>query len=267
MPELPEVETVANELRRSLLKSKIEYIDALWSKSFENNCDIELKDQVINSIDRRGKYLILKLSLSNLVIHLRMTGQLLYFENETATDFDDYIRVIIKLYDGLLLFRDVRKFGRIYHVQNVEKFLSHVGPDALDEKVDLSFFQKQLSTSSMNIKAFLLSQRFISGMGNIYTDEALFASRINPSKAANKLTKKRAENLFLNMRTILKASIRNMGSTISDYRDPAGNRGTNQYYFNVYGREGLPCKICNTNIKKIKFAGRGTHYCPKCQRI
>jgi len=267
MPELPEVETVANELRSTIVNKKIEYIEALWVRSFENNYDISLKDQIVRSIRRRGKYLIFNLSRSFLVIHLRMTGQLLYFENESAADFDDYIRVVIKFYDGLLLFKDVRKFGRIYHIKNPQAFLSHVGPDALDIEVTVSLFKRILSTSKMNIKAFLLSQKYISGMGNIYTDEALFASKINPAKQAQSIKNKRAESLFLNIQSILKASIKNMGSTISDYRDPSGNKGNNQYYFNVYGREGQPCKVCKTEIKKIKFAGRGTHYCPKCQRV
>jgi len=267
MPELPEVETVANELRSSILNKKIEYVEALWSRSFDNRFDIDLKGQAIKSIGRRGKYLILYLSRSFLVIHLRMTGQLLYFENETGVDFDDYIRVVIKFYHGLLLFKDVRKFGRVYHIENPDMFLSHVGPDALDERVTLSFFKKKLTSSKMNIKAFLISQKHISGMGNIYTDEVLFVSKINPVKSANSIRNKKAENLFLNMHSILNASIKNMGSTISDYRDPSGNKGSNQYYFNVYGREGQPCKNCKTAIKKIKFAGRGTHYCPKCQRV
>jgi len=266
MPELPEVETVANELRSSVIGKKIEYIEALWSRSFDNRDDNLLTEQVIESIDRRGKYLILNLTRSFLIIHLRMTGQLLYFDNESDADFNDYIRVIIKFSNGLLLFRDVRKFGRIYHVHDAQSFLTHVGPDALDKKVTASVFKNSLAASKMNIKAFLLSQKYISGMGNIYTDEALFASGIYPAKTADSIKRRKAENLFLNMQGILKASIQNMGSTISDYRDPSGNKGTNQLYFNVYGREGQPCKVCKTPIKKIKFAGRGTHFCPRCQR-
>jgi len=266
MPELPEVETVANELRSSIIHKKIENIEALWLRSFDNKFDIDLKDQIIKSVGRRGKYLILNLSRSFLIIHLRMTGQLLYFENESDDIFDDYTRVIIKFNRGVLLFRDVRKFGRIYHVQNPQLFLSHIGPDALDKNVTLSFFKNILSSSKMNIKAFFLSQKFISGMGNIYTDEALFASGIYPAESASSIKNKKAEKLFLNMQTILKAAIANMGSTISDYRAPSGNKGTNQFYFNVYGREGMPCKVCSTMIRKIRFAGRGTHFCPKCQR-
>jgi formamidopyrimidine-DNA glycosylase len=151
-------------------------------------------------------------------------------------------------------------------VENPKLFLAHIGPDALDKDVTLPFFKDILSSSKMNIKAFFLSQKFISGMGNIYTDEALFASGINPAQIASSIKNKKAEKLFINMQTILKAAITNMGSTISDYRAPSGNKGTNQFYFNVYGREGLPCKVCNTMIRKIKFAGRGTHFCPKCQR-
>jgi formamidopyrimidine-DNA glycosylase len=266
MPELPEVETVANELRSSIINKKIEYIEALWTRSFDNRSEVDLKDQVVQSISRQGKYLIINLSQSNLIIHLRMTGQLLYYDDESQADFNDYIRVIIKFYDSVLLFKDVRKFGRVYHVESPESFLSHVGPDALDKNMTLSAFRSKLSSSKMNIKAFLLSQKFISGMGNIYTDEALFSARIYPARSADSIQKKKTEQLYVQMHNILKASINNMGSTIADYRDPSGNKGTNQFYFNVYGRAGLPCKVCGTKIKKIRFAGRGTHFCPKCQR-
>ena len=118
----------------------------------------------------------------------------------------------------------------------------------------------------MNIKAFLLSQKYISGIGNIYADEILFISRINPARISNTLSKQKSEILYRNILQVLKNSIKNMGSTISDYRDPAGRRGKNQFCFNVYGRAGLPCNVCSTPIKKIRFAGRGTHFCPKCQK-
>lgn len=267
MPELPEVETVASELRNSILNKKIRYIEAFWPRSFDNRFDAEIREQSIITIGRHGKYIILKLSLSYLIIHLRMTGQLLFYENETDANFDSYIRVSIKFNQGILLFRDVRKFGRIYHVENPDIFLMHIGPDALDKKVTLAYFKKQLSLSKMNIKAFLLSQKYVSGMGNIYTDEVLFISGIYPARSADTIKGKKAEKLFSNMHTILAQSIKNMGSTISDYRDPSGKKGNNQHYFYVYGRAGLPCKICKTEIKKIRFAGRGTHFCPKCQKI
>jgi len=196
-----------------------------------------------------------------------MTGQLLYFDHISNADLEDYIRIVISFKDrSVLLFKDVRKFGRITHVENVEKKIAHVGLDALDEKVTKKYFYDLLSKSSMNIKAFLLSQKFISGMGNIYTDEALFLAKIHPTFTANKIKSSKVTGLYKNMLLVLKNSIKNMGSSISDYRDPSGNEGTNQNYFYVYGRKGLLCKKCGTVIEKIKFAGRGTHFCPNCQK-
>lgn len=173
MPELPEVETVARELRTRIIGKEINQIEALWSRSFQNMCDVEIAGQKILEIGRRGKYLILKLTKTFLIIHLRMTGQVLYFEQQNQCDFDDYIRVVVLFSDDTcILFKDVRKFGRIYHVADPDDQIAHVGKDALD--ADYEYFSEYLSTSKMNIKAFLLSQKYISGVGNIYADEALF---------------------------------------------------------------------------------------------
>lgn len=265
MPELPEVETVARELRLRIIGKEINAIEALWSRSFQNMTDSELSGQHILEVGRRGKYLILKMTKTWLVAHLRMTGQLLYFEQTDDCDFDDYIRVVITFSDqSCLLFKDVRKFGRIYHVENPDDQIAHVGTDALE--VDIEYFSKCLKACKMNIKAFLLSQKYISGVGNIYADEALFLSGLHPSVISNKIKEKKARFLFENIQYVLKNSIVNMGSTISDYRDPAGEKGKNQFYFKVYGRTGLPCTVCGTPIEKIRFAGRGTHFCPECQK-
>jgi formamidopyrimidine-DNA glycosylase len=267
MPELPEVEIVAQELRELIIGKEIVAAEALWGRSFQNETGIELSRQKIRSIQRHGKYLILELSKTYLIVHLRMTGQLLFFKQASQIDLDDYIRVVIYFKDqSVLLFKDVRKFGRIEHVEDPIKKIAHVGIDALDKKVTETYFYELLKKSAMSIKAFLMSQKFISGMGNIYTDEALFKAKILPSVPANKIKTNKASSLHKNMREILLNSIKNMGSTISDYRDVAGNEGTNQKYFNVYGRNGLPCKECGTIIEKIKFAGRGTHFCPTCQK-
>jgi formamidopyrimidine-DNA glycosylase len=266
MPELPEVETVARELRKSILNREIVNIEAIWKKSFENRCKAELTGQKIVSISRKGKYLIFNLFTSSLIVHLRMTGQLLYRENDHPENVTDYTRVILKLNNGMLLFKDVRKFGRIYHIENPVEFLAHVGPDALDKIVTPDYFIKVLRSGKMSIKAFLMSQKHISGMGNIYTDEALFLSGIHPAVFTNKISKPKALKLYRNMLFVLNESIKNMGSTISDYRDPAGNKGLNQFYFNVYKQAGKLCKKCGAVIEKIKFAGRGTHFCPNCQK-
>lgn len=267
MPELPEVETVARELRKLIIDKQIEGIETAWNRSFDNRCAIEVAKQKINSVQRKGKYLIIELTRSFLIVHLRMTGQLLYKSAGQTIDSIDHIRVIIKFKQGMLLFKDVRKFGRIYHVSNAVAFLDHIGTDALDTAVTKEHFYKLLKPSRMNIKAFLLSQKYISGMGNIYTDEALFLSAVHPAMISGNLSKKQADLLHDNMLSVLNNSIQNMGSTISDYRDPEGKKGLNQLYFNVYGREGLLCKTCSTPVAKIRLAGRGTHFCPQCQKV
>ena len=268
MPELPEVETVASELRKLILNKQLDTFEALWSKSFQNETDFEITGQKIVSIGRQGKYLLITLSETYLIIHLRMTGQLIFCEDRSNADLNGHTRVLITFSDrSVLLFKDVRKFGRIIHVSNIKDKLAHVGIDALDERVTKVYFEKLLMDTSMNIKSFFLSQKFVSGMGNIYTDEVLFLAKTHPSLPANQLKKKQRHEIYHNMNTILLNSIQNMGSSISDYRDPSGKEGTNQNYFYVYGRNGLPCKKCGGVIEKIRFAGRGTHFCPKCQKV
>ena len=268
MPELPEVETVVRELRGFIQNKTLLKILPVWKRSYDNRSDLSLNKQKINSIFRQGKYIIIRLDLTFLVIHLRMTGQLLFYKSHTAEKHDPYTRVKIYFEDNSLLhFKDIRKFGRIYHVEAPEKLIAHVGIDALDPVMTNSYFSDMLEKSQMNIKAFLMNQKYISGLGNIYIDESLFRTRIHPSRKASSISKRKANELYINIRDVLLHAIENMGSTISDYRDMNGAEGKNQNFFNVYDQEGKPCIKCGTKIKKIRFAGRGTHFCPKCQRI
>jgi formamidopyrimidine-DNA glycosylase len=265
MPELPEVETVAQELRDNVLGRRIKSVTAIWNRSFDNQCETALAGQSIERIDRKGKYLILNLERTFLIIHLRMTGQLLFYPGKVDAA-EDHVRIIMQFVDQTELhFKDMRKFGRFYHVSDIQGILNNVGIDALDRQLGLPMFRKVLRNSKMNIKAFLLSQKYISGLGNIYVDESLFLSRLHPSTMVSDLTPSESKRLFENIVFVLKQAVRNMGSTISDYRDMYGNRGNNQKFFRVYGRAGDPCPVCGTQIKKIKFAGRGTHFCPSCQ--
>ncbi len=264
MPELPEVETVARELRAVLPGKKIRSLELYWEKTFEHQDAPPLPGQRFGTIGRQGKYLLLNLDKSVLVIHLRMTGQLLVRRSgQQARHSHDRVRFLLN--DGLeLIFRDSRKFGRIRHVLSAEPLLRKLGTDAMDQKLTAALFGSMLQKSAMNIKAFLLSQKYIAGLGNIYVDEALFLSALHPLTPAREVSG--AEPLFNNIRLVLQRSIDNMGSTISDYRNTKGNEGLNQRYFNVYGRQGLPCKKCGGPIEKIRVAGRGTHICPRCQQ-
>ena len=266
MPELPEVETVARELRDTIAGRRIGSLHALWEKSFDNRCGIPLEGQQIASVERKGKYLIINLEHTFLIVHLRMTGQLLYFA-EGSGNIGKHVRIRILFEDqSELLFKDMRKFGRIYHVCDKEEILREVGVDALNPELDKNYFKALLKKSNMNLKAFLLSQKYISGLGNIYVDESLFRARLHPGSIASGLSESKYDLLFDTIRHVLKIAVRNMGSTISDYRDTYGNAGNNQKFFKVYGRTGLPCYVCGMPVEKIRLAGRGTHFCPSCQK-
>jgi formamidopyrimidine-DNA glycosylase len=265
MPELPEVETVIRELQEVILKKKIVSYSVLWENTFRNDCPKRLEGQEIVSVRRKGKYIIVELSVSSLIIHLRMTGKLLFSNTiETRRKHD---RFILNFTDkSQLIFNDVRKFGRIYHVINPDSILVNVGIDALDEALTAREFCGMLKNSRRNIKSFLLSQAYFSGLCNIYTDEALFRAGISPFSICAEIPEKTGERLFDVIRETLIFAVKNMGTTISDYRDAFGNFGNHQNFLRVYQRTALPCFTCGEPIKKIVFGGRSTHYCPSCQK-
>ncbi len=266
MPELPEVEIVVRELREQVLDKTIKKIDVLWDKTYEQRCSLPVAGQVIKQIGRKGKYILLYMPDSVLVVHLRMTGQLLFME-KPENGPAKHIRAVLSFDDGSrLYFKDVRKFGRIYHVKNAGEAMPNVGEDAMSAQMDGLHFSKLLHGHSMGIKAFLLNQRFLAGVGNIYADESLFKAGIHPGRDTRSILADESMRLFKTLRETLQQAINNMGSTISDYRDTRGNEGTNQKYFNVYGRAGKQCKSCGSILEKTKMAGRGTHYCPNCQK-
>jgi len=266
MPELPEVETVARELRVLILGKTIQDIEVVWYKSFDNQSSIPISGQVIKKVGRKGKYLSLQLTRSALVIHLRMTGQLLY---STHFDYDNtHIRAKIRFNDTTeLLFKDTRKFGRIYHVNDAGDILYKIGMDAIDPTLDVDLFKSLVKKSSVNIKSFLLAQNKIAGVGNIYADESLHRAGIHPASLSNKIPDVKLRNLHTHLLDILHTAIENMGSTISDYRDSYGNVGNNQRFFRVYQRTGEACLNCSMPISKVRIAGRGTHFCVKCQKV
>lgn len=267
MPELPEVETVLRELKPHIISKKIKNIEVIWSKTFVNRTEIGLEGQTVKALSRKGKYLTIVFSRTALVIHLRMTGQLLVAKPGDNL-IDPYTRMQILFGDGSrLLFADKRKFGRVYHINDATEITDKIGIDALSKNLDESNFIQLLLSSCMRIKPFLLSQRFISGLGNIYVDESLFRAGIHPLSQANAIKLIEKKKLFKVMREILSFAIKNMGSTISDYRDPNGNIGQFQQFFNVYQQTGKPCVRCSEPIQKIWLGGRGTHFCPVCQKV
>jgi len=267
MPELPEVETVARELRSLIIGKDIKEIETFWHKSFDNRSAEVLAGQKVQKIGRQGKYLIIHLTISYLIIHLRMTGQLI-FRNGAENSSEKHIRAKIKFQDrSSLYFKDTRKFGRIFHADAISLILKKVGIDALDPNLSETVFLKLLRNRKMNIKAFLLNQNFIAGVGNIYADESLYRAGIHPLSIANKVPIKKLKALFKYILEVLQTATENMGSTISDYRDSYGISGKNQKYLRVYQRTNEQCYSCDTSIEKIRVAGRGTHFCPKCQKV
>jgi formamidopyrimidine-DNA glycosylase len=262
VPELPEVETVVRTLAPKLTGRRI--VDAqFFSRHVVRQQYAALRkhvrNQLVRSVARHGKFIVLALERGVLVIHLGMTGKLL-LDSEPGP----YARAIFRLDRGLLVYDDIRHFGRIEWSPQLPKRAAALGPDALH--ISSEDFRKLLKTRRSRLKPLLLNQKFLRGMGNIYTDEALFEARIHPRAIAASLSKERVARLHRAMIDILSTAIRLKGSSISDYVDADGEKGTFQLQHQVYGRAGEPCPTCGTPIRRIVVGQRGTHYCPKCQR-
>jgi formamidopyrimidine-DNA glycosylase len=263
LPELPEVETVVRSITRHIVGKKI--LDASFSSHRVTRGDhvaaaTALSGATVTKVERRGKQIWICLDRGFLYVHLGMTGKLLW--NAVP---GKYTRACLQLTDGHLLFDDVRTFGRFEFFPEKETALAPVGPDAL--AVPFEEFLRRLRERRGRIKAVLLSQSFLAGIGNIYADEALFSSGIHPRTPSQRLSEARARRLHSAILEILSTAIRHKGSSISDYVDALGQRGSFQQLHNVYGRTGESCPKCGSKIRRIVVGQRGTHYCPRCQRV
>jgi formamidopyrimidine-DNA glycosylase len=259
VPELPEVETVLRTLAPRLLGRR--FVEAHFYSRLVMRGDAEetagrLRGRVIRAIERRGKFLVFDLGGETLSIHLGMTGRLLW-EGTPGP----HTRAMFVLDNGRLIYDDPRQFGRI----ELPARTLRLGPDALS--IEEREFTELLRARRGHIKPLLLNQAFVSGMGNIYTDEALFRARIHPRAIASRMSRQRVRRLHQAIREILAAAIESGGSSISDYVDGEGRAGFFQFQHQVYGRAGEPCPACGTPIRRIVIVQRGTHYCPKCQRV
>lgn len=214
----------------------------------------------IGAVRRHGKQILIALDRGVLYVHLGMTGKLLWNAQPGK-----YTRALLQLDCGVLIYDDIRQFGRVEFFPVLPATLERVGPDALTVSFD-DFF-KRLKQRRVSVKALLLNQAFVGGVGNIYADEALFASGIHPKASSSRISEARAKRLHRNVLEVLELAIQHKGSSISDYVDSAGNRGAFQQLHNVYGRAGQPCPRCGSPIRKIVVGQRGTHYCPRCQRV
>jgi len=266
MPELPEVETIKRELEKVILNKKITRVyihnPAVIRQMQPDKFKKELQGSSIKNILRKAKVLILELSNGkSLAIHLKMTGQLIYPGDSKKS------RVSFRLSDGKILdFNDQRLFGELRLLDDWRslKFIQGLGPEPFDLSPDE--FKKMLSQKKTKIKTLLMDQTFISGIGNTYAAESLFRAGVHPERPAASLSDKEKEGLFNSVKDVLSEAIKYGGSSVDNYVRLSGKPGDYLRHHRVYGREGKTCSICKAPIKKISLGGRGTYFCPKCQR-
>jgi formamidopyrimidine-DNA glycosylase len=273
VPELPEVETIRRRLEPLLSGRKIvraEINDSLLTRPIApEELATALAGQEIAELRRRGKYLLVYLESGlTLVIHLRMTGS--FRHRRAGARQIAHERARLELDDGSeLAYRDVRRFGT-WHLlapDELEEYLdARVGPEPLAPEFTPELLRKRLAGRRAPLKAALLDQRTLAGLGNIYVDEALWRARLHPARPAGSLGKPALVRLHDGIRETLEAGIARQGATLRDYALPSGEAGSMQAEFRVYGREGEPCERCGVAISKTRIAGRGTWFCPRCQR-
>jgi len=242
MPELPEVETIRRQLTQEIVGK-------------------ELNGKKIVKVRRRAKILIIDFSdSSSLLFHLKLTGQLIFNGKRTK-----HTRKVFKFSDGSqLVFNDVRKLGWWKKIKDTKKIEKQFGPEALE--INPETFKTLLRKRPRSkIKPLLMDQKFIAGIGNIYSDEILFAAKVGPSRLVKTLTGREVQSIFQNIKKILKAAIKRQGSSVKHYLDAYGQKGDYVKYHKVYHRD--KCSVCSTDIKRIKIGGRSAHFCPKCQKL
>ena len=271
MPELPEVETVVRGLRKPLIGHTITSMWYNWENSIGLPAPHEFEGRIIGQtvkgISRRAKYIVIELDTDLLLIHLRMTGRLYVTDEDAVHDVDKWVHVKFGLDGGKeLRFSDSRKFGKVYLVDTLDAVTGDIGPEPLDDEFTVEIFKQRLTGRSKMIKALLLDQTFIAGVGNIYADEALHRAGIHPQRNADALSDAEIARLHQTVREALAAGIQYEGASISWYRKPDGTPGESQQHFYVYGRDGEECLTCGkVRIEKIRVVQRGTHFCPNCQ--
>jgi formamidopyrimidine-DNA glycosylase len=264
MPELPEVETIIRSLRPALLGKNILSSDLLWNRTLVSPSPAmfqrRIRGQQIQDIFRRAKFIHVKLSIANLIIHLRMSGDLLVILGGYQPARHD--RLILKMTDDTtLVFSDPRKFGRVWLVDDPSEIFRNLGPEPLSDEFTPAWLHGALHAQHRQLKPLLLDQSFLAGLGNIYTDEALHMARLHPITPSDSVTMEEAEILWMAIRAVLEEGIRRNGASI----DWVYRGGDFQNHFRVYGRQGEPCPVCGTKIERIVVGQRGTHFCPACQ--
>lgn len=273
MPELPEVETVKNTLKRLVLKKTLNDIVVYWPRIIKHPDDMEqfnhmLVGQTIQDINRKGKFLLFELDDYVLISHLRMEGK--YSVHPQDEPVKKHTHVVFRFTDGdTLHYNDVRKFGTMHVYPKGEELqhkpLNKLGPDPFEKTFTLDYFYQKLKRTERAIKLVLLDQTIVAGLGNIYVDETLFRAGVHPLKKGNKVTKKESASIRNAAIDILNEAITQGGTTIRSYVNGQGEMGRFQQVLFVYGQEDHACKQCGRPIVKMKVGGRGTHLCTSCQ--
>jgi formamidopyrimidine-DNA glycosylase len=270
MPELPEVETIKNELLPLVVGRRITGVTLIWEGIVKEIPADEFCSRIIGqeitAITRQGKYLFFHLSNQNyLLIHLKMTGSLIV--SQSPPEPVKFVRAIIHLDNGTsIYFRDPRKFGMMRLVSDTTYIRDKLGPEPLEESFTPQLLAERLANRTAPIKALLLDQKFIAGIGNMYTDEVLYAARINPWRPGGSLTRPEIKRLHREIQRILWAAIENKGASVDTYFRPDGSEGSAHYEFKVaHGLGGKTCSICGSSIEREVVRNRGTYFCPKCQ--
>ena len=272
MPEIAEVETVRNTLKRQILNKKIKSVNVRYNKMIESDINTFEKgligDEFID-IKRRGKWLIFELHNHYLLSHLRMEGK--FFLKNSAEEIIKHEHVIITFIDNTdLRYHDTRKFGRMNLIKKEDlentECIKKQGLEPGDKNLTSKYLLTKFKNKKLPIKTVLLDQTIISGLGNIYVNEVLFYAKINPLKEAGKITDEEAKLIVEGANNIIKEAIKMGGTTIKSYTSSLGVTGRFQNKLKVHKKEGQPCPICNTPIENVKINGRSTYFCPQCQK-
>ncbi len=270
MPELPEVETIARTLRPQLVGKTITDADVLWARTVAmpsvRRFKERIRGQVVRDVGRRAKFLRIQLSQDELLIHLRMSGDLSLKRGAIPAAKHDRLLLTLKAprvrTPSTLVFNDTRKFGRVWLTSNPEEITGRLGPEPLSEEFTAQWLSEALRNRHRQLKPLLLDQTFLAGLGNIYTDESLHLARLHPLALSDSVSAKKAGQLHAAIRATLEEGIRRNGASF----DWVYRGGEFQNYFRVYDREGKPCPVCGTPIRRLVVGQRGTHICPHCQK-
>lgn len=268
MPELPEVETIRRQLNSEYAGKTVENV-TVFTPSVLKNCSAGkfrslLQRRKLERIERRGKFLIFFFEGVYVVVHLGMSG--IFVKERRFSNYPGHIHIRFRFVSGKkLYYQDVRRFGKIWLYKSKPKF-PDLGLEPLDENFTLNKFSKLINLKRQNVKSFLMDQRIIAGIGNIYANEILFRAGISPLRRTESLRAEEIAALFKAIPTVLRSALERFGTTYRAYQTVSGDSGENQMFLQVYHREAQPCTVCATPIRKVIIGNRSTFYCPKCQK-